>query len=199
MEKGRGKAVGIAPRLAYNCVAIWQHDRVKIIANDRGNRLTPSYVAFLDTEYLIVDAASFDDTTDDMSFEGLEEDQEGSPNDNIMDALKTEVESENAEVERRGLCIGQEEGQEALVVVVAHPEDEEAHNQFVSFVETKEAKTTSEFGELGNNSNAKMSDGEKGSRNGESGIIIDRARTGTRKTLACGKSHFRKDHSKQQR
>ncbi|OAY68205.1 Heat shock 70 kDa protein [Ananas comosus] len=36
---------------------LWQHDRVEIIANDQGNRTTPSYVAFTDSERLIGDAA----------------------------------------------------------------------------------------------------------------------------------------------
>jgi hypothetical protein len=36
---------------------VWQHDRVEIIPNDQGNRVTPSYVAFTDTERLVGDAA----------------------------------------------------------------------------------------------------------------------------------------------
>ncbi|PWA60938.1 heat shock protein 70 family [Artemisia annua] len=58
-QKVKGAAISIDLGTTYSCAAVWMNrkNRVEVIPNEQGNKITPSYVAFTDSEILVGEGA----------------------------------------------------------------------------------------------------------------------------------------------
>lgn len=58
-QRGKGAVIGIDLGTTYSCAGVWipKKNRVEIIPNEQGNKITPSMVAFNDTEVLVGEGA----------------------------------------------------------------------------------------------------------------------------------------------
>ena len=58
-HKSKGAAIGIDLGTTYSCAGVWFHqkNRVEIIPNEQGNKVTPSFIAFSDAKVLVGEGA----------------------------------------------------------------------------------------------------------------------------------------------
>ena len=82
-------AIGIDLGTTYSCVGVWQNDCVEIIANEVGNRTTPSIVSFLDNGQIIGEAARAQEITNsENTIFGVKRMMGRRYNDNVVQELK---------------------------------------------------------------------------------------------------------------
>ena len=58
----KAPAIGIDLGTSYSSVAVFMKGKAEVIANNRGNKMTPSYVAYANSERLTGESAKFQTT-----------------------------------------------------------------------------------------------------------------------------------------